>query len=212
MAYSDNGGGSWSSPDAVNDDQSINDGYSQAQRPAPASSTQITGRTQFKPGAHRRPGDGDCGPVVGARRQRRRRQCPRRHLHHHQHRRWYRLRRCQTYANPPKTAVDAITGQTNIIGPQPDNQSGGNPQDYTLFGYGTQMGLAAFGGQVYPVWAGDFNQSFYNLATSSVIADPLNIWYRPMVIAAGPRIVSSSMGPIPLVRGCQRVGQHLRHV
>ena len=66
----------------------------------------------------------------------------------------------------------------------------------SLFGYGDQMGLAVFDGQVYPIWAGNFNQS--HLITGTVVADPLNIWYTPMVIAAGPRIISSSMGPITL--------------
>ena len=103
----------------------------------------------------------------------------------------------QTYANPSQTATDAITGQTDVIGPEADNQSAGDPQTDTTFGYGDQMGLAVFDGQVYPVWAGNFNQST-TISTGAVIADPLNIWYRPMVIAAGPRIINSTMGPIPL--------------
>ena len=64
----------------------------------------------------------------------------------------------QTYANPPRTAIDAITGQTDVLGPEADNQSGGDPQADTTFGYGDQMGLAVFDGQLYPVWAGNFNQ------------------------------------------------------
>jgi len=102
----------------------------------------------------------------------------------------------QTYANPENTAIDAITGQRDVLGPQSDNQSGGNAQRDAAFGYGNQMGLAVFDGQVYPIWAGNFNQSYDNNGT--VTAVPLNIWYRPMVIAAGPRIIDSSMGPIPL--------------
>lgn len=104
----------------------------------------------------------------------------------------------QTFANPPDTAVDAITGQTEVLGPLPDNQSAGDPQRDTGFGFGNQMGLAVMGGHVYPVWAGNFNQGFYNASTSSINGFPLNIWVRPMVIAAGPRIINSTMGPIPL--------------
>ena len=58
------------------------------------------------------------------------------------------------------------------------------------------MGLAVLDGQLYPVWAGNFNAAYLN--NRAVTAYPLNIWYRPMVIAAGPRIISNSMGPIPL--------------
>ena len=76
-----------------------------------------------------------------------------------------------TYANPDKTAIDAITGKTQVLGPQADNQSGGNGQRDTGFGYGNQMGLAVFDGQVYPVWAGNFNESYINNGTPSP-ADP----------------------------------------
>ena len=62
----------------------------------------------------------------------------------------------QTYANPAQTAVDAITGQTDFLGPLGDNQSGGNGQADTAFGYGNQMGLAVFDGQVYPDLGGQF--------------------------------------------------------
>ncbi len=102
----------------------------------------------------------------------------------------------QTYANTADTATDAITGQADVIGPEADNQSALNPQADAAFGYGDQMGLAVFNGQLYPIWAGNLNQS--SDPAGAIIGDPLNIWYAPMVIAAGPRIVASSMGPIPL--------------
>ena len=104
----------------------------------------------------------------------------------------------QTYANPANTAVDTITGLTDVLGPQADNQSGSNPQRDGTFGYGNQMGLAVADGQLFPVWSGNLNQSFYNTSTGSVNAYGLSIWYRPMVIAAGPRVINSTMGPIPL--------------
>ena len=55
----------------------------------------------------------------------------------------------------PQTAIDAITGQVDVLGPQPDNQSAGNGgQTDPDFGYGDQMGLAVFDGQVYPSLGG----------------------------------------------------------
>ena len=77
------------------------------------------------------------------------------------------------------------------------------------------MGLAVFDGQLYPVWAGNFSgpnpvpdeESTENIPSSNgylnsylnngvVTGFPLNIWYQPMVIASGPRIISSTMGPV----------------
>jgi len=101
----------------------------------------------------------------------------------------------QTYANPQQTAVDSITGQTDVIGPLSDNESSGNSHTDSTFGYGNSMGLAVSGGQLYPIWAGNFNQG--NIVNSAIQGSPLSIYYRPMVIAAGPRIVDSTMGPIP---------------
>ena len=89
----------------------------------------------------------------------------------------------------------------------------------TGFNYGTQMGLAVADGQIFPIWAGNFygpnvsnsppsqgnpvfnnvnafNDSFFDMGTGTVKAFPLNIWYQPMVIAAGPRIIASTMGPV----------------
>ncbi len=108
----------------------------------------------------------------------------------------------QAYANPAETATDAITGATDAIGPEGDNQSGGNPQTDHTFGYGDQMGLAVFDGQVYPVWAGNLNQS--NYINGAVVANPLDIWYRPMAIPGGPRIISSTMGPISYLEATSR--------
>ena len=199
--YSDNHGETWSSPELVNDDQSSTDGFSQSNDTLAASS-QITGRTQFMPeiavdqatgtvvlswrdarddGANARVATYITASIDGG-----------------------QTFNAQTYANPQKTAVDAITGQTDVLGPQSDNESGGNPQTDLGFGYGNQMGLAVFDGQIYPVWAGNFYgpdpaaegfvDSFLN--NGVVTGFPLNIWYQPMVIAAGPRIISSTMGPV----------------
>ena len=197
LVYSDNGGRSWSSPELVNNDQASTDGYSAANDSTANPNNQLTGRTQFQPAiavnqstgtvvvswrdAHDDGGNArvatyitnsiDGGNTFGP----------------------------QTYANPPKTAIDAITGQTEIIGPAADNESAANAQTDALFGYGNQMGLAVADGQLFPIWAGNFwgpgdiNDSYLN---GSIIAYPLNIWYQPMTIAAGPRIISSTMGPV----------------
>ena len=202
--YSDDGGQSWSAPVQVNDDDSQLDGYSESNE-NPSPDDEVTGRVQFQPAiavdqatgtlviSWRDGRDDPSGARVAT----------------------YlttsidggQTFSAQTYANPSQTAVDAITGQTDVLGPEADNQSIGKPtttpgtitEADTIMGYGTEMGLAVFGGQVYPVWAGNFNQGVYIPAPiNAVVGMPLNIWYRPMVIAAGPRIVTSSMGPIPL--------------
>ena len=190
MSYSDNGGSTWSTPVEVNDDASQSDGYSQSNDYA--NPDQVTGRTQFQPEIAV---DQATGTVVLS---------------------WRDARdnaanalvatyitasidggqtfNDQVYANPPETAIDAITDLPDVLGPMPDNQSGGDPQRNTPFGYGTQMGLAVFNGQVYPIWAGNLNQSY--ISNGAVLGRPLNILYQPMVIAAGPRIIASTMGPI----------------
>src|SRR5262249_25162871 len=76
-----------------------------------------------------------------------------------------------------------------------DNESGGNNRTDGLFGYGTQIALAAYGGQIYPIWAGNFNRA--SVVNGAVQGPFLNIFYQPMAIASGPRIISSDMGPIP---------------
>ena len=73
-----------------------------------------------------------------------------------------------------------------------DNESGGNSNTDTLFGYGTQMGLAVFNGQIYPIWAGNLNQG--HIVNGAVQGPYLSIFYQPMVIADGPRIINSTDG------------------
>ncbi len=100
----------------------------------------------------------------------------------------------QTYANRQCTAADAITGATVVLGPESDNESSGNNKTDTAFGYGDQMGLAVFDGQLYPVWAGNFNLA--SVVNGAIQGPFLQIFYQPMVIAAGPRIVTSTQGPV----------------
>ena len=205
LSYSDDGGQTWVYDGLVNDDAATQDGYSGSS--IDSSSAYTSGRTQFQPEIAV---DNSTGTLVIS---------------------WRDARddaanarvatyittsingglsfSTQTYANPQLTAVDAITGQTDVLGPKSDNQSGGDGQRDATFGYGDQMGLAVLDGQLFPVWAGNFNAAYLN--NGAVTGYPLNIWYRPMVIAAGPRIVTSSMGPIPLPQG-PTPREHLRDV
>lgn len=98
----------------------------------------------------------------------------------------------QVFANPPKTATDAITLQTVALSPEPDNPAGLDPA--SSLGFGTQMGLAVAGGQVHPVWAGNFNRAHIN--NGAAVGNPLQIYAATLDIAAGPRIVDSTMGPV----------------
>jgi subtilisin-like proprotein convertase family protein len=105
----------------------------------------------------------------------------------------------QDYANTSSTAIDAITGQTVIRGPQADNGTAADNAVNAAYGFGSSMGLAVYDGQVYPVWAGNFDEA--TLVNGVAEGNALSIYYRPMVIAAGPRIVNSTMGPVPLSTG-----------
>ena len=197
MLVSDNGGVTWTNPATgaavnrgydgarVNNDVSATDGFSE-------SSTGTAGRAQFEPsvavdqstgtsGCHllRRPLR--CGPVT------------RRLLDRFEHR-----RRCQLSSSDvrqcPLTVLDQATGSNKILGPIPDNESGGNTatgNDRATFAFGDRQGLAVAGGHVYPIWSSNQNGGADGRAL-------LNIRVAQATIAAGPRIVSSTMGPIGL--------------
>ena len=195
LAYSDNGGRTWSTPALVNDDD----------RPPTVHSGESTSDSD---GAHRsghrpdavpagdrgRPGDRDAGPLV-ARRPQRRRQRPGGDLHHHQHRRrqYFSPRPTPTRPRPRSTRSP---GRPTSWARRPTTSRGGNRQADTASATATRWawrsrwpGLPGLGGQL---------QRQFLQQRHAVVADPLNIWYRPMVIAAGPRIINSTMGPIPL--------------
>ena len=194
LTYSDDGGQTWSAPVQVNDDSADSDGFSGSNDPGNNPNDEVNGRTTFQPAIAVDP---TTGTVVIS---------------------WRDARNdpadelvatyittsidggntfsAQNYANRSETAVDAITDQTDVLDPEADNQSATNSETDKAFGYGDQMGLAVFGGQVYPIWAGNFDEA--SLVNGVPTGNPLNIWYTPMVIAAGPRIVSSTMGPVPV--------------
>ena len=197
LTYSDDGGRSWSQPVQVNDDGAALDGYSAANTLGANFNDIVTGRTQFQPEIAV---DQTTGTLVISWRDARDDAANARVA-------TYITTSIdggqtfspQTYANPQNDVIDAITGGTDVnLGPQSDNESGGNSHTDGTFGYGTSMGLAVSGGQLYPIWAGNFNQGV--IVNNAIQGTPLSIYYRPMVITAGPRIVNSTMGPIPLAK------------
>ena len=194
LEYSDDAGRSWVFAGAVNNLSSQTDGYSESLA-NPDSTDQVTGRTQFMPTIAV---DQSTGTVVVAYRDAS-----------------YDASNARTatdvvtsidggntwspvtYVNPQQTAIDAITGKTVVIGPMTDNQSGDDGQRDGTYGYGNQMGLTVNDGQILVAWAGNFNQA--TIVSGAVTGDPLNIWLRTLVIASGPRIVNSTMGPVPTI-------------
>jgi subtilisin-like proprotein convertase family protein len=187
LFVSDNGGASWQSQGRVNDDNATTDGFSQSGATFAGGKDFISGRAQFQPAVAVDPTTGtlvvsfrdarddasgdrvatyiassiDGGASFGP----------------------------ETYVNPQQTARDAITGQIDVLGPVPDNETTVNPLHDTQFDYGDRMSLAVFGGHVFPVWAGNQNGG-------PKAASKLNIFTANAVIGAGPRIISSTMGPV----------------
>jgi subtilisin-like proprotein convertase family protein len=194
LMYSDDGGRTWSDPVEVNDDNGQTDGFSGANENLNGYD-QFTGTSQYDPQIAVDP---TTGTVVLS---------------------WRDARNDptnntlvstyitasidggntfspQVYANPQSTAVDAITGATDILGPEADNGTAADNSVNAQYGFGTSMGLAVYDGQLYPVWAGNFDEA--SIVNGALAGNALSIYYRPMVITAGPRVVNSTMGPIPL--------------
>ena len=116
-----------------------------------------------------RPVDGDPRHLV-ARRPQRRRQCPRRDLHHHQHRRRPASAPRPTPI-PSETAIDAITGQTDVLGPEADNESGRQrPKRTPRSATATRWVWPSPMARSIPVWAGNFNQSFISPGTVTAVS------------------------------------------
>ena len=89
------------------------------------------------------------------------------------------------YANPTLTATDAVTGNAVSQGPIPDNQSTtSGAQDTDAFG--AHQALIVANGVIIPFWAS--NQNAIN--TKLGIVDAI------LSLAAGPRIISSTEGPV----------------
>jgi len=180
LAYSDDGGVNWTrSTLPVNDDYGPRDGYTEG------SAGGNAGRSQFQPSIAV---DSATGTLVLS---------------------WLDTRNdaararvstylttsidggltfsTNVYANDSQTATDAITGQTVILGPIPDNQSGANGE--AVAGFGTRQGLAVYGGHAYPIWSSNKNGGTDG-------KQPLGIRTNTMTFAAGPRVVNITQGPV----------------
>ena len=190
LTFSDNDGRTWSTPIEVNDDSGQVDGSSGASETNP--NDEVDGNSQYAPELA---DDPTTGTLVIS---------------------WRDARNdpnntlvatyiatsidggntfsAQVYANPEETATDAITDATDVLGPEGDNATTADNAANSPYGFGTSMGLAVYAGQVYPVWAGNFNEA--SLVNGTPEGNALSIYYQPMVIAGGPRIVESTMGPV----------------
>ena len=98
------------------------------------------------------------------------------------------------YANANNEVTDAITGDSVTASPQQDNQSTSDTAPDTTYSFGTKMGIVAFDGKVFTAWSGNGNQKVVN--NGALVSVPLTIDVNPMLITAGPRVVSSTMGPV----------------
>ena len=180
LRYSDNGGVSWINAGRVDDDNGRSDGFSEA-------TDFNAGRPQFQPEVTVDSGTGtllisfydtrndasrgraaqylaasmDGGATFAP----------------------------QTFVNQPESVFDVATGQTRVVGPIPDNESGGNPNSDGTFGYGTRQGLVALNGNVYVAWSGNENGGPDGKAY-------LDIRVARATYAAGPRIVSGTSGVV----------------
>src|SRR5262249_20279100 len=77
-----------------------------------------------------------------------------------------------------------------VLGPTPDNVSTNNPVADAQFGLGERQGLAIANGRIYSVWTGNLNGGS---ADGKALLD---IEGASATYAVGPRIISSTMGPL----------------
>ena len=103
----------------------------------------------------------------------------------------------ETYANPSAAGAtypvsDAIAGGAVNLGPVPDNESSGNNNQEATFGFGQRQGLAVLNGHIIPVWSSNLN------AGSALLNQKvgLHVESAVMTFAAGPRVLSSTQGPV----------------
>jgi subtilisin-like proprotein convertase family protein len=202
LISSSDGGKTWTAPITVNDDNAVADGFSESVN----LGNFIHGRPQFEPAVAV---DQTTGTLVvtfydG-------RDDPAR----------ARVGRyigtsidggqtfsAQTYLNTPGTVFDPIT-QTFVrgtafdeatqsvvsLGPIPDNQSTTNSVSEPTFSFGDRQGLTVYGGVVYAAWSGNENGGMMTASTDDG-KELLDILGATAVIAAGPRVIDSTMGPV----------------
>jgi len=196
MIASDDGGQSWGAVwRLVNDDDAERDGYSEANntRSFLEDGGPISGRAQFLPQVAV---DQSTGTLVMSWRDGRDDSArARSSIYLTASPDGGRNFSPQTYANPSQTSIDGITGKQVALSPLGDNFSAITPKAPTVFGFGTQMGLAVGSGQVYAAWTGNFNDSYRDSA-NVVHGDTFQTYVRRMTVAAGPRVVDSTMGPV----------------
>src|SRR5262249_31482522 len=99
------------------------------------------------------------------------------------------------FANLTRNALDAVTLKNVVLEPVPDNQGSGNAGRDATFGFGDPQGLAVNAGLVYPVWSSNQNSGALDIRTVRHTL-PSGASAGGATIAAGPRIVSSDMGPV----------------
>jgi subtilisin-like proprotein convertase family protein len=111
------------------------------------------------------------------------------------------------YLNAPRQALndaqfDPTTGghSTITLEPIPDNQSTGNPGRDTTWDFGDHQALTVYGGHVHALWSGneDGGPRLNSLDANGVLVgtDNLDILTSDTIVAVGPRIVSSTLGPV----------------
>ena len=179
LTYSDDAGATWSVGAKVNDDSARADGFSEA--------AANSGRPQFQPSVAV---DQSTGTLVMT---------------------WYDARydaararaamfvgasidggttfAPQTFLNTPNVVTDAITGNAVALGPIPDNVSAGNAIHDATFGFGTRQSVIALPGKIVAAWSGNANGGTNG-------GQRLAILEATATMASGPRIVSSTMGPV----------------
>ena len=139
LTYSDDDGRTWSDPVEVNDDSA------QCRRHLPGRTTSqfqrrpVHRQEPVPAGDRRGPDDRDPGHLL-ARRPQRPDEHPGGDLHHHQHRRRQHASAPRSTPTPQSTAIDAITGQTDVLGPEGDNATAADNAVNATYGFGTLDG------------------------------------------------------------------------
>jgi subtilisin-like proprotein convertase family protein len=196
LAFSDNGGRTWSVATQVNDDNAATDGYSgSAANPVNIGGTPtILGRTQYQPqvavdqstgslvlsflDARNDPSNARVATYIAASTD------------------GGATFAADVYANATQLATDAVSGNPSVsLGPIPDNQSSvGGLQDTS--GYGTHQALIVVNGRIIPFWAS--NENTAASLPGQVVPRHLTIVDSILSLAGGPRIIASTQGPVGL--------------
>ncbi len=183
LAASDDGGLTWFRlSDKVNDDSSQQDGFSGSLVDLVGPNPVVTGRAQFQPEVAVDQGTGTLViTFLDARHDAARARVA-----------TYIATSIdgggsfgpQTFVNTPNEVFDVVARENVILGPIPENA-----RIETTRGFGSHQGLAVLNGQVYPAYSSNLNGGPRGTTT-------LDIRVARTVIASGPRVVASTMGPV----------------